>query len=105
MLALELSNTLASEFWVLAADEAPEAHSVPEILNTDPGSQFTAQVFVGCLEWAGVRILMDSRGRWMANVFTERLWRSLKYGAVYLQELAYGFAAGELMNGSDSTSL
>ena len=63
------------------------------------------QVFAGCLEWAGVRILMDGRGRWMDNAFIERLWRSLKYEAVYLQELADGFAARELTNGSDSTTL
>ena len=105
MLALELSNTLDSEFWVLAADGAPKAPSAPEIFDTDPGSQFTPQVFPGCLEWAGMRILMDSRGRWMANVFTERLWRSLRYEAVYLQELADGFAAPELTNGSNSTTL
>ena len=50
MLALELSNTLDSEFWVLAADGAPKAHSAPETFNTDLGSQFTAHVFTGCLE-------------------------------------------------------
>ncbi len=53
----------------------------------------TAQAFTGCLEAAGVRVSMDGRGRWMDNVFIERLWRSLKYEAVYLQELADGFAA------------
>ena len=72
---------------------------MPEIFNTDQGSQFTAQAFSGCLEGAGVRISMDGRGRWMDNVFIERLWRSLKYEAVYLQELADGFAARELIGG------
>ena len=97
VLAWELSNTLDSEFCVLAVEEALEVHPAPEIFNTDQGSQFTAQVFTGCLEGAGVRISMDGRGRWMDNVFIERLWRSLKYEAVYLQELADGFAARELI--------
>ena len=64
-----------------------------QIFNSDQGSQFTAQAFTGCLEAAGVRVSMDGRGRWLDNVFIERLWRSLKYEAVYLQELADGFAA------------
>ena len=97
VLAWELSNTLDSEFCVLALEEALEAHPAPEMFNTDQGSQFTAQAFTGCLEGAGVRISMDGRGRWMDNVFIERLWRSLKYEAVYLQELADGFAARELI--------
>ena len=97
VLAWELSNTLDSEFCVLAVEEALEAHPAPQMFNTDQGSQFTAQAFTGCLEGAGVRISMDGRGRWMDNVFIERLWRSLKYEAVYLQELADGFAARELV--------
>ena len=95
VLAWELSNTLDSEFCVLALEEALEAHPAPEICNTDQGSQFTAKVFTGCLEAASVRVSMDGRGRCLDNVFIERLWRSLKYGAVYLQELADGFAARE----------
>ena len=97
VLAWELSNTLDSEFCELAVEEALEAHPAPQMFNTDQGSQFTAQAFTGCLEGAGVRISMDGRGRWMDNVFIERLWRSLKYEAVYLQELADGFAARELV--------
>ena len=97
VLAWELSNTLDSECCVLALEEALEAHPAPEMFNTDQGSQFTAQAFTGCLEGAGVRISMDGRGRWMDNVFIERPWRSLKYEAVYLQELADGFAARELI--------
>ena len=93
VLAWELSNTLDSEFCVLAVEEALETHPAPEIFNTDQGSQFTAQVFTGCLRGAGVRISMDGRGRCMDNIFIERLWRSLKYEAVYLHELADGFAA------------
>ena len=99
VLAWELSNTLDSEFCVLALEEALEAHPAPDIFNTDQGSQFTAQVFTGCLEAANVRISMDGRGRCMDNIFIERLWRSLKYEAVYLQELADGFAARDLIAG------
>ena len=82
---------------MLALEEALEAHPAPEMFNTDQGSQFTAQAFTGCLEGAGVRISMDGRGRWMDTVFIERLWRSLKYEAVYLQELTDGFAARALI--------
>ena len=97
VLSWELSNTLDSEFCVLAVEQALEAHPAPGIFNTDQGSQFTAQAFTDCLKEAGARISMDGRGRCMDNVFIERLWRSLKYEAVYLQELADGFAARELI--------
>ena len=73
--------------------EALEGFGPPEIFNTDQGSQFTSRAFTGCLEAAGVRVSLDGRGRWMDNVFIERLWRSLKYEAVYLQEMPDGFAA------------
>ena len=94
VLAWELSNTLDSEFCVLAVEEALEAHPAPEIFNTDQGSQFTAQVFTGCLEGAGVRISMDGRGRWMDNVFIERLWRSLKYKRCICRSLRTGSRPG-----------
>ncbi len=97
VLAWELSNTLDSEFCVLTVEEALEGHPAPEIFNTDQGSQFTAQVFTGCLQQAGIRISMDGRGRCMDNIFIERLWRSLKYEAVYLHALADGFAARQVI--------
>ena len=56
----------------------------PEIFNTDQGSQFTSSDFTDVLNDAKIRISMDGRGRWMDNVFIERLWRSLKYECVYL---------------------
>jgi putative transposase len=62
----------------------------PEIFNTDQGSQFTSAAFTGRLEAAGVRVSMDGRGRWLDNVFIERLWRSLKYEEVYLKGYADG---------------
>ena len=65
----------------------------PEIFNTDQGSQFTSAAFTGVLAAAGVRISMDGRGRWMDNVFIERLWRSLKYEDIYLKGYADGHEA------------
>ena len=62
----------------------------PEIFNTNQGSQFTSAAFTGTLAAAGVRISMDGRGRWMDNVFIERLWRSLKYEDIYLKGYADG---------------
>ncbi|MCK5806558.1 MAG: IS3 family transposase [Lentisphaeria bacterium] len=61
---------------------------VPEIFNTDQGCQFTSAAFLGVLREAGVKISMDGRGRWMDNVFIERLWRSVKYENIYLHEYA-----------------
>ena len=70
-----------------ALEEALARFGRPEIFNTDQGSQFTSAAFTGTLAAAGVAISMDGRGRWMDNVFIERLWRSLKYEDVYLQGL------------------
>jgi len=58
---------------------------VPEIFNTDQGSQFTSDDFIGVLECHDIRISMDGKGRWMDNVIVERLWRSLKYVEVNLK--------------------
>ena len=60
----------------------------PEIFNTDQGSQFTSSEWIDRLEGLGVRVSMDGKGRWMDNVFIERLWRSVKYEDIYLK--AYG---------------
>ena len=93
VLAWRLSNTLDAGFCVEALEEALERYSTPEIFNTDQGSQFTSFAFTGRLQAAGIRISMDGRGRCMDNIFIERLWRSLKYEAVYLHEIADGFTA------------
>jgi putative transposase len=85
VLSWELSNTLDSGFCV-AALEAALARQQPEIFNTDQGAQFTSPAFTGRLVAAGVRISMDGRGRALDNVFVERLWRSVKYEEVYLQD-------------------
>ncbi len=93
VLAWRLSNTLDAGFCTDTLEEALARYGTPEIFNTDQGSQFTSLAFTGCLREAGIRISMDGRGRCMDNIFIERLWRSLKYEAVYLHEIADGFAA------------
>ena len=90
VLAWRLSNTMDVSFCVSALEEALARFGKPDIFNTDQGSQFTSAAFTGVLAAAGVRISMDGRGRWMDNVFIERLWRSLKYEDIYLKGYADG---------------
>jgi putative transposase len=90
VLAWRLSNTMDVSFCVSALEEALARFGTPEIFNTDQGSQFTSPAFTGTLAAAGVRISMDGRGRWMDNVFIERLWRSLKHEDIYLKGYADG---------------
>jgi putative transposase len=85
VLAWRLSNAMDVSFCLAALEEALAKFGRPEIFNTDQGSQFTSAAFTGALAAAGVAISMDGRGRWMDNVFIERLWRSLKYEDVYLK--------------------
>jgi putative transposase len=93
VLAWRLSNTMDTDFCVAALDEALARYGRPEIFNTDQGSQFTSFAFTAVLKDAGVRISMDGRGRWMDNVFIERLWRSLKYECVFLSAFETGSEA------------
>ena len=90
VLAWRLSNTMEASFCVAALEEALARFGKPEISNTDQGSQFTSAAFTGTLAAAGIKISMDGRGRWMDNVFIERLWRSLKHEDVYLKGYADG---------------
>lgn len=90
VLAWRLSNTMEASFAVAALDEALSRFGRPDIFNTDQGSQFTSTAFTGTLAAAGVRISMDGLGRWMDNVFIERLWRSLKHEDIYLKGYADG---------------
>jgi putative transposase len=90
VLAWRLSNTMDVSFCVSALEEALARFGRPEIFNTDQGSQFTSTAFTGTLAAAGIRISMDGRGRWMDNVFIERLWRSLKHEDIYLKGYADG---------------
>lgn len=90
VLAWRLSNTMDVAFCVAALEEALARFGRPQIFNTDQGSQFTSAAFTGTLAAAGITISMDGRGRWMDNVFIERLWRSLKHEDVYLKGYADG---------------
>lgn len=85
VLAWRLSNSMDSDFCVEALEEALATYGGPEIFNTDQGAQFTSEAFTGVLKAAGVDISMDGKGRWVDNVFVERLWRSVKYEDVYLK--------------------
>jgi len=82
-----------TDFCVAALEEALDKYGPPEIFNTDQGSQFTSYAFIKVLQENGIRISMDGRGRWMDNVFIERLWRSLKYENVYLNAYETGSEA------------
>jgi putative transposase len=92
VLSWQVSNTMDADFCIEALEEALARFGKPEIFNTDQGSQFTSPQFTGVLRAAGVRISMDGRGRWMDNVFIERLWRSLKYECIYLHAFETGSA-------------
>lgn len=81
----ELSDTLETDF-VLKALHRALSLAVPDIVNSDQGSQFTSVDYTSLLKENGIKISMDGRGRCMDNIFTERLWRTLKYQEVYLKE-------------------
>ena len=72
------------DFCVEALEEAIAQYGTPEIFNTDQGSQFTSEEFTGVLTTHDIKISMDGKGRWVDNVFVERLWKSVKYEHVYL---------------------
>lgn len=95
VLAWELSNTMETEFCIRAWERALEhAGCAPLISNTDQGSQFTSPGFIDAVQSAGVEVSMDGRGRWVDNRFIERLWRSVKYEDIYLNDYGDGLAAG-----------
>jgi putative transposase len=102
VLTWRLSNTLDARFCIEALNDALARYGKPEIFNTDQGSQIISFEFTGVLKAAEITISMDGRDRCMDNIFIERLWRSLKYEAVYLHELTDGFKAerviGEWIN-------
>ncbi|WP_419161470.1 IS3 family transposase [Candidatus Palauibacter sp.] len=96
VLAWRLSNTMDASFCVEALDHAL-GWRAPEILNTDQGAQFTSEAFADRVLAAGAAFSMDGRGRFLDNIFIERLWRSLKYEAVYLHELRDGLDAERII--------
>jgi putative transposase len=93
VLAWRLSNTMTVDFCIEALEEAMAKYGKPEIFNTDHGSQFTSEDWIAPLKAAGVAISMEGKGRWIDNVFVERLWRSVKYEDVYLCAYASGSEA------------
>ena len=88
VLACRLSNNMAADACVDALDEAISKYGVPEIMNTDQGSQFTGSAFIDTLTAHRIQISMDGKGCWRDNVFVERLWKSIKYEEVYLHAYA-----------------
>ena len=93
VLAWRISNTLEADFCVEALNEAVHKFGVPEIMNSDQGSQFTSFAWTDRLRRMGVRISMDGKGRFLDNIFVERLWRTLKYECVYLHAWETGSQA------------
>ena len=92
VLAWRLSNTLDADFCIDALKEAL-SRGQPEIFNTDQGSQFTSDAFSGLLLERGIKVSMDGKGRYLDNIFVERLWRSVKYEEVYLKAYRNGSEA------------
>ena len=86
VLSWELSNSLDNGFCITTLERAIAEHGVPEIFNSDQGCQFTSLSFIEVLKREGIRISMDGKGRAMDNIFIERLWRSLKYENIYLND-------------------
>ena len=97
VLSWNLSNTMDARFCVDALKKAITQYGKPEIFNMDQESQFTSTDFTGVLQDNKVKISMVGRGRCMDNIFIERLWRSLKYEAIYLHELTDGFVAKQVI--------
>jgi putative transposase len=87
-----LSNTMSAEWCTEVLKEAIKNHGIPEIFNTDQGSQFTSDVFINTLIDNGIKISMDGKGRALDNIFIERLWRSVKYENIYLNVYENGLS-------------
>ncbi len=85
VLSWKVSITMDVHFCLEAVEDAIDQYGVPDIMNTDQGSQFTSQAFTGLLKKHDIRISMDGKGSWRDNVFVERLWRSVKYEDIYLR--------------------
>lgn len=98
VLSWRLSNSMDATFCVTALREAIERYGVPAIFNSDQGSQFTSDAFIGVLEAHHIEISMDGKGRALDNVYVERLWRSLKYEDIYLNSYE---SLGALHDGVD----
>lgn len=86
VLSWQISNTMDAEFCVACLVEALNKYGLPDIFNTDQGSQFTSEQWIMLLQTSGIKISMDGRGRALDNIFIERLWRSVKYEDIYLNK-------------------
>lgn len=86
VLSWEISITMEDDFCINAVESAIRRHGKPLVFNSDQGAQYTSKDFTGMLNGHGIEISMDGRGRWMDNVFIERLWRSVKYEEIYTKE-------------------
>jgi putative transposase len=90
ILSWRISNTLDIDFCIEALQEALDRFGCPCIFNSDQGSQFTSNAFTKSLKEKGIRISMDGKGRYLDNIFIERLWRSLKYELIYIKSFEDG---------------
>jgi putative transposase len=97
VLSWQVSNTLEVSFCIDALQAAIARYGVPEIFNSDQGSQFTSNGFTGCLKSYGIESSMDGRGRCDDNIFIERLWRSVKYELIYLKAFEDGIHLNQEM--------
>ena len=88
ILAWNLSNTVDAECCVACFEKALFRHGSTEIFNSDQGSQYTSEDFIKILQDKGIKISMDGKGCFIDNIFIERLWRSLKYKLIYIQEFS-----------------
>ena len=95
VLSWRLSTTLEIEFVLEAAEEALNKYHSPEIENSDQGTHYTSDRHIQLFTGRGTKVSMDGRGRAMDNIFTERLWRSVKYEEVYLKDYATVLEAKE----------
>ncbi len=95
VLCWRLSNTMEADFCIEALNEAIHCFGAPKIFNTDQGSQFTSWQWINRLKSANIKISVDSKGRYLHNIFIEQLWRSLKYKCVYLHAWSGGTEARE----------
>jgi len=93
-----VSNTMEAEWCAQVFNEATEMYGCPEIINTDQGSQYTADAFTDAVLSKGVKLSMDGKGRATDNAFIERLWRSVKYEKVYLNPPQDGIHLNKMMN-------
>ena len=95
VLSWRLSTTLEIEFILDAAEEALYKYNAPDIENSDQGTHYTSERHIQLFTGKGTKVSMDGRGRAMDNIFTERLWRSVKYEEVYLKDYATVLEAKE----------